>query len=470
MAAGLLERIAAERGDVAAAGERRFSIDQWISDYLIPSGGLFGYGGSQYSYGLNQTYDRQRVQQIPQTLPGYSAALRSSPPAFAAQMVRAMVMSQARFVYRNPPWHRTPRRAFGSSRLRLLERPWPGASTGELLSRMEWHAGLAGNAYVVRQRDRLRLIRPDWTGVLFGSDSEPDDPAGALDAELLGYVYQNGGLRAGNNSEPVTLLPADVAHWSPIPDPEIPEMGQSWVTATLREIQGDTAATEHKLNFFRNGATPNMVVKGLPAVTREQFNDMVDMLEERHTGLHNAYRTLYLVAGADATVVGADLKQIDFKQTQGAGETRISLVGRVPAALLGISEGLAGSALNAGNFGMARRMFADTWLYPMLQDVSGALAQIVDVPDDAELWFDTTDIPLLREDGKDAAEIEQIKATTITMYVREGFTADSAVAAVNAQDVKLLEHTDLVSVQLQPPGITAGNSQQDGEGSEGTTD
>jgi hypothetical protein len=171
-------------------------------------------------------------------------------------------------------------------------------------------------------------------------------------------------------------------------------------------------------------------------------------------------------------VVGADLKQIDFKQTQGAGETRISLVGRVPAALLGISEGLAGSALNAGNFGMARRMFADTWLYPTLQDVAGTLAQIVDVPDDAELWFDTTDIPLLREDGKDAAEIEQIKSQTITQYVREGFTPESAVAATNAQDVKLLVHTGLVSVQLQPPGITLGDDdgQQNGEGSEGTSD
>jgi hypothetical protein len=168
--------------------------------------------------------------------------------------------------------------------------------------------------------------------------------------------------------------------------------------------------------------------------------------------VRNAYRTLYLTAGADAKVVGSDLKQLDFKQTQGAGETRIALLGGVPAPLLGISEGLAGSSLNAGNFGMARRIFADMWLYPMLQDVSAALAPVVDVPSDAELWFDTTDIPLLREDGKDAAEIEQMKMTTITGYVREGFTAESSREAVNAQDVTLLQHTGNVSVQLQPPG------------------
>jgi hypothetical protein len=43
-------------------------------------------------------------------------------------------------------------------------------------------------------------------------------------------------------------------------------------------------------------------------------------------------------------VVGSDLKQLDFKATQGAGETRIAMLGRVPAPLLGISEGLAGSS------------------------------------------------------------------------------------------------------------------------------
>jgi len=134
----------------------------------------------------------------------------------------------------------------------------------------------------------------------------------------------------------------------------------------------------------------------------------------------------------------------------------------VPAPLLGISEGLAGSSLNAGNFGMARRIFADSWIYPTLQYLAASHEAIVPPPpnprtglQDSELWFDTQDMPILREDAKDAAEIEQIKMSTITGYVKEGFTADSAVAAVNGQDVKLLKHTGLVSVQLQPPGTTA---------------
>ncbi len=175
-------------------------------------------------------------------------------------------------------------------------------------------------------------------------------------------------------------------------------------------------------------------------------------MEEKHAGVANAYRTLYLTLGADATVVGSDMKQLDFKATQGAGETRLAVLSRVPAPLLGISEGLAGSSLNAGNFGMARRMFADTWVYPSLQDVCAALAPLVRVPADAELWFDTADMPILREDAKDAADIEQIKQQTITGYVRDGFTWESSVAAVRGQDVSLLKHSGLVSVQLYKPG------------------
>jgi hypothetical protein len=303
------------------------------------------------------------------------------------------------------------------------------------------------------------VLRPDWCGLIFGSNQDPEEIAAtALDGELLGLVYQNGGIGVGRG-QMNTLLPDEFAHWSQIPDPACPGMGQSWITAALTDIQGDRAATEHKLKFFTNGATPNMVVKGISAASQEQFKEIVDQLERGHAGVANAYRTLYLAAGADATVVGSDLKQLDFKATQGAGETRIAMLGRVPAPLLGISEGLAGSSLNAGNFGMARRIFADSWIYPSLQDLCASIESIMVRPknprtgqQDAELWFDTADMPILREDAKDAAEIAQINATTIGQLVREGFTPESAKSAVIGQDMSLLIHSGLVSVQLQLPG------------------
>ncbi len=80
----------------------------------------------------------------------------------------------------------------------------------------------------------------------------------------------------------------------------------------------------------------------------------------------------------------------------------------------------------------------------------------MNVPSDAELWYDPADMPILREDAKDAAEIEETKQRTIVGYVKDGFTPESAVAAVQGQNVTLLQHSGLVSVQLQPPGGPAG--------------
>lgn len=452
---GLLDRVEAalpvpaDRRPV----QRRYSADTWLS--LAEQAGWANGAGGRW---LNVTTAAGVVAQpVAHTLTGYMAALRRCPPAFAAQMVRAQVLSQMRFVFRSTRAAGPNRNVFGTGALGVLETPWPRGTTGELVGLMEWHAGAAGNAFVARRPNRLRVLRPDWVGVLYGSDLEPESPEHALDGELLGYVYVNGGWTKanGDGSNVHTLLPSEVAHWSPLPDPENPGRGMSWLTPAVRDMQLDSVAADHKITYFANGATPNLVVKGIPATDAESFKAAVDLMEAKHTGVRNAYRTLYLTAGADATVVGSNLAELDMKNLQGFSETRISFLSRVPAPLLGISEGLAGSALNAGNYGMARRTFGDTWVYPSMQDLCGSLAPIVDVPQlpsPSELWFDGADIPLLREDAKDAAAIAQIQGNTIVALVKDGFTADSATAAVITGNMALLKHTGMVSVQLQLPG------------------
>ena len=299
---------------------------------------------------------------------------------------------------------------FGTRDLKILENPWPNATTGQLINQMEWHEGLAGNAYVTnRTLGDCACLRPDWVVIIYGS------AAAARRRRVTRSTVRSSATATATAASrqakyPVEmLLPDEVAHWAPMPDPECAGIGMSWITPAIREIQGDRAATEHKLRFFENGATPNMVVKGMQAATKEQFDELVDAMETRHAGVRNAYRTLYLTAGADATVVGADLKQIDFKATQGAGETRISMLSRVHPVVLGASEGMQGSSLNAGNFNAARRIWADTWIYPTLADLAASLAPMVNVPGGSELWFNTADMPILREDAMDAAQIEQIE-------------------------------------------------------------
>lgn len=134
--------------------------------------------------------------------------------------------------------------------------------------------------------------------------------------------------------------------------------------------------------------------------------------------------------------------------------TRIASRARVPAAVLGISEGLQGSALNAGNFGQARRQFGEQYAYPSWRLMCEALRDLMSVPSGAELWYDTTDVAFLHEDAKDAAEVNSTQAQAIRQLIEAGYEPDAAVTAVTGGDLSLLsgKHTGLVSVQLQPPG------------------
>ena len=184
----------------------------------------------------------------------------------------------------------------------------------------------------------------------------------------------------------------------------------------------------------------------------ESFERFMALMDEQHKGVENAYKTIYLGGGANAEVLGADMKQLDFKATQGAGESRLAAAAGVPPVIVGFSEGLQGSSLNAGNYSASRRRFADGTLRPLWRHAAGALATLLPHQQGATLWYDDRDISFLREDRKDAAEIQGTEARSIRTLLDAGFTADSVTAAVIAQDWSLLQHTGLFSVQLQPPG------------------
>jgi hypothetical protein len=359
--------------------------------------------------------------------------------------VRAKLFSEARFQWRQRRGGR-PGTMFGTPDLAVLETPWPGGTTGDLLARMIQLVDLAGNCFVARRGDTLALLRPDWVDIVTGVKSGDGD-AWDVDAQVVGYVFHQGGRMSGE--PPVTFLADEVAHYAPIPDPEARFRGMSWITPIIREVMADKAATAHKLQFFENGATPNLLVKfDLNSV--EAMRPWIDLFREQHEGALNAYKTLFLGAGTDATVVGSNFEQIDFKVTQGAGETRIAAAAGVPPVIVGLSEGL--QAATYSNYSQARRRFADGTMRPLWRNVCGSLERILNVPQGAELWYDDRDIPALKEDIQDKAKEMQELATASAQFRVAGYTLESIVQALDAGDVSLLvADAELVSVQLQPP-------------------
>ncbi len=294
----------------------------------------------------------------------------------------------------------------------------------------------------------VKCLRPDWVTMIIGSHRNEKIAAWDPEAEVIGYMYKPGG--PGSGEEPRFFDAAQVAHFAQYPDPLAQFRGMSWLTPVIREVMADQATTEHKLQFLERGAARNMVVK-LDVDDLEIYRTWIENFRHQHEGVNNKFKTMFLGAGADVEVVGVDFRELDFKMVQAAGETRIAAAARIPPIIVGLSEGLA--AATYSNYGQARRAFADETLRPMWRNICGSLARIVNVPANAELWYDDRDIAFLQEDQKDAAEVMQLKATASKTFVDAGYDPATVITAVASGDMTQLVHTGLVSVQLQEPGV-----------------
>lgn len=451
---GLLEKIDGARGVSRKSWSQPLSWE--YDDFRVPflsSYSMFG--------------DRESIEN---DFEGYvRGAYKSNGIIFACVAARQGVFSQARFKWRDYA-KGEPGKPYGNPELRLLEKPWANGTTGDMLSLTEVDVSLAGNFWATTVDDQGRMgaaatgpgrrvarMRPDWVTQVIGSHS--GDPY-ALDAKVVGILYhprRSAGMGPGlvEDASTVLLLPDEVCHYAPYPDPEARFRGMSWLTPIIREVQADKAATQHKLKFFENGATPNMVFKFDRDVKPDDLTKFKDRFNAQHQGTWNAYKALFLAGGADVEVVGADLKQLEFSATQGRGETRIAVAARIPAVILGISEGLGGSALNSGNYGQAKRNWAEGALQDMWNKAAASFQNLLPDPGDAtELCADTRNIPFLREDAKDIAEIQQKNAVTLRQLTDAGFNPDAAINYLQTDDLGSLlgQHSGLFSVQLQPPG------------------
>ena len=433
---GLIQRLRPQ--PPAATDSKRFSLSDLVNQ--------INYLGNTYPLGLQQTLVGGNTEAPDSSFASITRnAYKMGGPVFACILARAMLFSEARFQWQSFANGR-PAALFGNDSLSLLEQPWPNGTTGELLWRAEQDVSLSGNFFVRRHENRLWRLRPDYVTIVLGSEMQVDEPADAIDARVIGYLW------GAPEQRKIRLLPEDVCHWSPIPDPLANYRGMSWITPILREVSADTQAVVHKQNFFDKGATVNLVIMPDATVDYEEFKQFQDDFRDQHEGAANAYKTLFLGGGSTIQAVGSSMKDMDFKAIQGAGETRIAASAGVPPIIAGFSEGLDSATYS--NYGQARRKFGDHFARPQWRSFAAAMEKLLRKPDGINrLWYDDRDIAFLREDQGDEADIRQKEAVTIMTLVNAGFEPDAAVAAATTGNFDLLagQHSGLTSVQLTPP-------------------
>lgn len=419
------------------------SFDQYLE--------MVNFQSNQYWFTAQNSRLRTPQIDVDSSLPAYvSQVYKQSGVVAAAIYARQLLLSQLDFRWKSLDPAQNGK-LFGTQDLALLEEPGNGMTRAELLMTAEAHVSLAGNAFFYRSGGALRLLRPDWVNVAMGSNRRPENPAEATDATLLGYMY------TPPDEDPQFLDVGEVAHWKPEPDPVCWWRGESWVTSVLSQIGTDRQASTFKAKFFENSATPQLVVSVDATATQQQVDSLAESIAARHEGADKAFKTLILAGGATANVVGSNLSDLSLRDIQGQDETRIASRSRVPAVVLGISEGMQGSALNSGNYSQTRRLWSDGWFTPTANNLCDCLSRLVRKPagGPVRLSYDPALIMFLQEDRKDEAEIMSANAAAIRQLVDAGYDAESCREAVQTNDLSKLKHSGLFSVQLQPPGTTS---------------
>jgi hypothetical protein len=432
-----------------AVGTRSYPLS--MQEYLAQVG---QYGGLQFTQNSNKEED---------IAPSFAAyvqqAYASNGPVFACMLARASLLSEARFQWRQFRNGR-PGQLFGTPDLAPLEEPWPNGTTGDLLVRLSQDYDLSGNFYGWRHATGIAHMRPDWTTIVLGSNMATDNIAYALDAQVVGYVYHPGGRYSGE--DPIALRVEEVCHFTgPTPDPLARFRGMSWLTAIVRDIQGDSSATTHKLRTFEAGGPNVAIAVDMPDL--EDFQEFVSNYKAQTEGSTNAYTKLFFNSASppESRVIGSDMKEMDFKVVQGAGESRIASAAGVPPIIVGFSEGL--DAATYSNYALAMRRFADLTIRPLWRMAAACFQSVLSVPPGASLWYDDRDIPALKDDIVNRAEVQVKQASAAKLLLDGGYEPDSVTDAITSDDFSRLKHSGLPTVQVQSGGKTNGKPPIDGE-------
>jgi HK97 family phage portal protein len=248
----------------------------------------------------------------------------------------------------------------------LLERPNPGQDGAAMLESVFGFLQLSGNAYLEaagccddgRAPTELHALRPDRMRVIPGPDGWPE-----------GYEYRVGAKahRFAMCDHAPAILHLRAFH--PLDD----HYGMSPLEAAAASVDVHNAAAKWTKALLDNAARPSGAVvyrgvDGAGSLTDEQYQRLVEELEQNHQGARNAGRPMLLEGGLDWKPMGYSPSEMEFLETKNAAAREIALAFGVPPMLLG----LPGDNTYA-NYQEANRAFFRQAVMPLVRRTAAAL-------------------------------------------------------------------------------------------------
>ncbi|MDP1729856.1 MAG: phage portal protein [Devosia sp.] len=278
--------------------------------------------------------------------------------------------------------------------LKLLARPNPRQSGGEMLEAVYAYLQTAGNAYleaamVDGELKGLYCLRPDRMRVVAGKDGWP-----------TAYAYTAGGrtVQLSQEAAPIPRV-LHLALFHPLDD----HYGLSPLDAAQQSLDIHNAASRWNKSLLDNAARPSgaLVYSSTSGnLTASQFERLKTELEQGYAGAGNAGRPMVLEGGMDWKTIALSPRDMDFIELKNVAAREIALAFGVPPMLLGIPGDNTYSNLAEANralwrqtvIPLVRRVAAElgAWLAPAF---GGNFALIPDLDrvealaeDRAALW------------------------------------------------------------------------------------
>jgi phage portal protein BeeE len=388
---------------------------------------------------MTYTNDPKKEPAVKPLVAAATQAYETNGVVFACTLVRMMMLAEAAFKFRSL----VDKRLFGNPDLRILEYPWPNATAGELWARMEQQSSLTGNAFVAKVAVDELLVLPSAEVTIVSEVVV--SPSGTRYKRPLGYDWDPSLADPAAKSKAQFFTVDEVAHWSPIPDPVAQFRGMSWLTPVLRDVNADSAMTNYKSMYMDHGS-PIVAVKYTRPLKPETVDSLMERIQAKYGGVANAFKPLIFDQGADP-MMGGGLADIDYRNVQTGGETRICAAAGVSPVLVGLRNAEPGESYET-----AMRQLADMHLRPLWRSACASLQKLVpNVPaQGVQLWYDTSDIAALQAAETEKAQVTQVNSAAILTFVQAGFTRDSILSAVTSGDLSLL----VSAPEAPPPGIT----------------
>ena len=156
------------------------------------------------------------------------------------------------------------------------------------------------------------------------------------------------------------------------PDPNNQFRGRGPLSAMKNTHELDLLAEQYNKDFFKNSATPSMVLSTEKTLDKKVLERLQMEIKEKYEGHRNRHKTLILTHGLKKDSASASHADMQFVEQQKFSRDKILAMFRVPPTILGITEDV-----NRANAEASKYVFAERVIKPKLIRISEQLTEFL---------------------------------------------------------------------------------------------